>query len=441
MRISRIPAYLLGRRQAILNLAADRSALGVAALLVLSAAIARNYDRVSLLDEPWRLLGPFVASVAISGPLFLTIYFFARCKGMHGPGIGRAYLSFLTLYWMTAPLAWLYGIPYERFCSREGAVVANLLTLALVSTWRVALLTRVVSVVFDLRVNAALPLVMLVADTAALTALHLVPLPVINMMGGIPEQQDIACAALLVSAACWVTLPIWAVLAWADARSSHIHPEWRVPVTPDQPGTSHASFTFAALVLAAWATFLPFTQPEQRLAHQVEQVYRTAGPTAALTLVSARNRADFPPDWQPPPTRFSGHPPTSEFLDTLEALADHPHPDWLGDVYTQRFRDRVRYDTFQWPAELLTDHAVRLAAILSRLREGREMARALQDDPYLPHFTIRLGREPELITKEERTALDTLRRLGEPSITPKTHDRLTVDPAESNASSAQEHAN
>ncbi len=417
MRIATIPAYLLGRRQAILDLAADRSALGVAALLVLSAALARNYDRVSLLDEPWRLLGPFVASLAISGPLFLTIYVFARRKGMEGPGFARGYLSFLALYWMTAPLAWLYGIPYERFCSREGAVVANLLTLALVSAWRVALVTRVVSVVFDLRVNTALPLVMLVADIAALAALHLVPLPIINMMGGVPEQNDIACAALLVSAVCWVTLPIWAVLAWADARSSHIHPEWRVTVTPDQPGTSRASVTFAALVLAAWAAFLPFTQPEQRLARRVEQLYRTAGPAAALALISAHSRTDFPPDWQPPPTRFSGHPPTSEFLDTLEALADHPHSDWLGDIYTKRFRDRVRYDTFQWPAELLSEHAVRLAAILSRLREGREMARALQDDPYFPHFTTRLEREPELMTKEERTALETLRRLGQPSNT------------------------
>ena len=37
---------------------------------------------------------------------------------MNGPGICRAYLSFLAVYWMTAPLAWLYGVPYEQFLSR-----------------------------------------------------------------------------------------------------------------------------------------------------------------------------------------------------------------------------------------------------------------------------------------------------------------------------------
>jgi hypothetical protein len=146
MRVATIFAYLVGRRQAILEVAADRRTLGVGALLVLSAGLARNYDRASLLHEPWRLLGPFAASLAVSGPLFLSVYGPARWKGMESPGIGRAYRSFLALYWMTAPLAWLYGIPHERFLSVTAATDANLATLALVSVWRVALMIRVVSV-------------------------------------------------------------------------------------------------------------------------------------------------------------------------------------------------------------------------------------------------------------------------------------------------------
>src|SRR5262249_14445472 len=161
----------------------------------------------SLLHEPWRLLGPFVASLAVSGPLFLSVYGLARWKAMESPGIGRAYCSFLALYWMTAPLAWLYGIPYERFLSTTAPTDANLGTLALVSVWRVVLMIRVVSVVFDLRVRTAIPLVMLVADAAALAALHLAPLPVIHVMGGIsPEQSEIAWAALLVTGLGWLTL-------------------------------------------------------------------------------------------------------------------------------------------------------------------------------------------------------------------------------------------
>jgi hypothetical protein len=420
MRVTAIPAYLVGNRRAILEIASDRGALGVAALLVFSAALARNYDRASLLHEPWRLLGPFVASLAISGPLFLTVYLFARGKGMESPGIGRAYLSFLTLYWMTAPMAWLYGIPYERWSSPLEAIEANLWTLALVSVWRVALMTRVVSVVFDLRVRAALPLVMLVADIAALTALYLVPLPVINVMGGIPEQQAVAFPAFLATVLCWVTLPLWVLMAGVAASSSRNRPEWQVPATPEQPGSRRGALAGAVAVLAAWAALLPFTQPEQRLARRVEQVYRSDGPAAALALMSAHKRTDFPPDWQPPPRRFPGDPPTSEVLDTLEALADHPHADWLGEIYARRFRDRVHYDPYQWPDELLDQHAARLAAILGRLREGPEMARSLRE-PY-PHIKQRLDPEPDhgAISKDQRTALETLLRLAKPNKSPST---------------------
>lgn len=417
MRLTAIPAYLVGQRWAILEIASDRRALGISAMLVLSAALARNYDRASLLHEPWRLLGPFAASLAISGVLFLTVYLFARAKGMGSPGIGRAYLTFLALYWMMAPMAWLYGIPYERFYSPLQAIDANLWTLALVSVWRVALMTRVVSVLFDLRVRAAMPLVMLVADVAALAALYLVPLPVINLMGGIPEQQEIAVTAFLVAALCVLTLPIWVVTAGVAAYSWRNQPAWRALTATDRSSGSRGALAFATLALVFWAAWLPLTQPEQRLARWVDRVYRDQGAAAAIATMSAHRRADFPPDWQPPPRRFPGDPPTSEVLDTLEALADHPHADWVGEMYVQRFRARVEYD-YQWPDELLDQNAVRLASILVRLREGPEIARSLQH-PYA-QLDPRLNRAPgaPALPKEQRDALETLLRLAGPGRMP-----------------------
>jgi hypothetical protein len=424
MRLATLFEYMIGRRRAILEVAADRRALGVGAVLVASAALARNYDQVSLLHEPWRLLGAFGASLAISGPLFLTIYAFARWKGMRGTGIGRAYLSFLTLYWMMAPMAWLYGIPYERFLSPTEAALANLRTLGLVSAWRVALMIRVVSVVFGLRVRVALSLVMLVVCTAALTALYLVPLPVVQIMGGIsPEQSVIASAALQVTLLCWLTLPIWIVLAGVAMRSSLNRPEWKVPSMSERSSSVLGALAFATLALAAWATLLPYTQPQQGLARRVERAYRNAGPVAALNLISAHPRADFPPGWQPPPKRFPGDPPTREFLDTLDALAAHPHPDWLRHLYSRRFQDRVHYDSYGWPNELLNEHAVRLADILTRLPEGPEMARAL-------HGLIEswLGPYREL-TEVQRAALETLLRLSEQGQSKSPRDPTASDPA------------
>ena len=60
-------------------------------------------------------------------------------------------------------------------------------------------MVRVVSVVFNLPGAAAFPLVMLVADIAALAALHFVPVPVVSLMGGISSEN----LAIATSAATW----------------------------------------------------------------------------------------------------------------------------------------------------------------------------------------------------------------------------------------------
>jgi hypothetical protein len=417
MQISTIFAYLGGSRRAILELASESKALSVGALFVLSAALARNYDRASLLHEPWRLLGPFVASLAVSGALFVTIYGLARSKGMEGPGIARGYATFLTLYWMTAPLGWLYGIPYERFLSPLAATEANLWTLGLVSLWRVALMIRVVSVVFGISVPAAMPLVMLVADVAALAAVYLVPLPVISLMGGIsPEQSALALTALLVRVVCWLSLPVWIVLAAAVVFSSRVHPEWSVVSTTGPSNRALGTLTIAGLTIVAWAAALPFTQPEQILAHRVDKIYRSGGRSAALALLSAHERREFPPDWQPPPRRFPGEPTTIEVLDMLEAVTERPYPDWLVDLYTRRFLERLSYDQYEWPEELLTEHVVRLAALLTRLPRGPEIAREL-DKPF-PRVESILDSDWPLpgheayLSADERAALETILRLA-----------------------------
>ena len=54
--------------------------------------------------------------------------------------------SFLALFWMTAPVAWLYAIPVERFLSSYQAAQANLTLLGVVSIWRVLLMARIISV-------------------------------------------------------------------------------------------------------------------------------------------------------------------------------------------------------------------------------------------------------------------------------------------------------
>ncbi len=146
MTIGTVLRYLIGNRTAIMDIANCPSALGVGLLLVLSAGFAREYDGEDLRAEPWHLLIPVAASLVTSFILFLLTFMKVLAQDSPPPRFFKAYGAFLALYWMTAPLAWLYAIPYERFLPDPQAVKANLWTLALVAAWRVVLMIRVVSV-------------------------------------------------------------------------------------------------------------------------------------------------------------------------------------------------------------------------------------------------------------------------------------------------------
>src|SRR5205823_5833984 len=118
MKFATLFKYLIGKRSAIEEIASNRSSLTIGFLFCVSAALARHYDGKYFWREPWFLLAPAGASILISAILFLAIYLDTSLKARQIlPNIWSCYLSFLGLYWMTAPLAWLYGIPYERFFS------------------------------------------------------------------------------------------------------------------------------------------------------------------------------------------------------------------------------------------------------------------------------------------------------------------------------------
>ena len=56
---------------------------------------------------------PPAASLVVSFLLFGVLLAVAARRALSG--FGRRYLSFLGVFWMTAPLAWIYAIPFERF--------------------------------------------------------------------------------------------------------------------------------------------------------------------------------------------------------------------------------------------------------------------------------------------------------------------------------------
>src|SRR5690606_29398394 len=125
--------YLLGRGTAIRELAENRATIWVGIILVLLTSIIRNYDQTFILEKPffW-LFGALLFSLVSGTWLYLIVYTgFVRSAAADADGVkpefwGR-WRTFMGLFWMTAPVAWLYAIPVERFFDSLTAAKANLL--------------------------------------------------------------------------------------------------------------------------------------------------------------------------------------------------------------------------------------------------------------------------------------------------------------------------
>jgi len=250
--VGTLAAFLVGRREAILKIASTPSVLGVGAMLVLSAGLARNYDKPALWREPWRLLGPYGASLATSGLLFVLIFGIAWFRRMIGPGALRSYRAFLTVYWATAPLAWLYGIPFEKMLSPLKATEANLWMLGLVSIWRVALMARVVSVMIGVRAFLVFVVMMIVVDAVVWSAIVYSPVPLIQVMSGVedPKAMLISNAAISVLMLSTISFPVWLILGVLCAYVWR--PVWSVP-DPRPARKAWPLYLFAACSITVWA--------------------------------------------------------------------------------------------------------------------------------------------------------------------------------------------
>lgn len=371
--------FLLGDRRAILAVAATRGAWLVGLLLVLSAGLAREYDHEDLLHEPWHALLPLGASLATATLLYGLIRLVSwRRSGTGWPGRGGP--AFLGLYWATAPLAWLYAIPVERFLPVESAVAANLGLLGLVSAWRVLLMARVVAVVWRCHPWAAFLIVGFFAWGVAMAVLFLTPLPILSIMGGIelaPAEALLASTTFLAALALLFSTPLW--LAGAVA----ILLERRRPGGPWTPDPAFASnalgverrlWGFAVGAVVVGLAVLPLTQGEQIRRHAAEQALRRRNVAGAIRLMAAHARDDFPPHWDPPPRPSLGER-SPRLTDVFEAIAAVDPPPWVREVFLAKAENTERLAWNGGALGLLEDDELaRYVAVLERLPEGKRLA-------------------------------------------------------------------
>jgi hypothetical protein len=403
MGIDSLIGYLIGSRSALLTLAEHPRTWLIGLVFVLSAGFAREYDGEDLLHEPWHLLLPLGASLVSSLVLFCVLYVPSRMAGAAVPSFIAAYRAFLGLFWMTAPLAWLYAVPYERFLDPISAAYANVYTLAFVSACRVALMVRVGVVLFGLSPWAAFFRVVAYADSAALVAIHFLPFPIIEVMGGVRvSEADMPVRSAAQFVACWggCSLIFWWLLAIVAGNRSTWALPWRQDANPaDSDGVAairhvaHVSWPLRILAfasLAVWIPILPFTQPEQQIRWRVETAFREGRFRDALNEMSAQERDDFPPQWEPPP-RFLKGDRSAMVLDIWkEILSNEPAP-WVRQHYLDRFKEFVEIHAYERDDE-------KVANLLNQMPESKTLLREWAANPRMQSYLERLDTylRPEL---------------------------------------------
>lgn len=350
MTISDVLLFLAGDADAIRRVLTAPDAIIVAALFVASAALARNHDTRSILHRPLVLAMPFVASLGLAVLLFALIELRLTLSGAPGPPLVAGFRSFLAAYWMTAPLAWLYGLPFERILNPLSAIRARLATLGVVATWRVLLMGRVLTLLLDGAAVQAYALVIgfgaIVVIGAAIkfnwnspykrSAPH-----VIFTMAGIrrPTLDAVALQRRVVGYSAVVALlgaPFFVIaslsvpcsaLTWSSLREAH-------------PGVAIGAGSADWMALAAitfWSLCALFNQPRHYRAAEVDRLLRVGRIDEAFDRMTNKPREAFPPNWVPEPREHFHEPPT------LVAIAVVLHqrsdrPTWAGEHFAREFR-------------------------------------------------------------------------------------------------------
>lgn len=372
MRPTDLLLYLFGNRGAIERIAATRHAWIIGAILVLTAGIARNYDHLNLLREPEWFIGPFAASLVSVGFIFLWMSgpLKLHMVGSYWKQLG----TFLVLAWLTAPCAWIYGIPVESMTDIVTATKWNIAFLGIVAFWRVAIIVRAVSVLTDVSWLRALPLVLAPAALEAMIGSVHQRLSLVGIMGGIrlPPHTE-----LLVHAANFTNMvSFWLCIAMFIA-AFFVKGIAQKPLFRPASIASRAMLPAAIIMFIAWGAIAIPLQPQISNKYRLQSLLRDDDFAGAIAYASGKTRQDFPCHHYLPPKPSQRFP--FELLNQLPSDA----PAWLRDEWVNGSIESLKMSEFhqrdQW-REVARRYPEIPLAIARHAEELRSRSKSLSDD-------------------------------------------------------------
>ena len=344
IRVGTLARFLIGERNAILKVAHSEPALWLGLAFVICAGLFREYDQEDLLHEPWHVGIPLLVSTVLSALLLLVLKILIPVRKCSLPAVVES-RRLLTCVWMCAPMAILYAIPVESVSSPLGAAQWNTLFLGVVSAWRVILITRVVSVLYEVSVVRVVFPVMLLSSTSVIVAMMVIPLPLLQIMGGIQltdaEQfvNQVRGNVIVWSVLSW---PVWFVgtlVAGAKTRQrrfdSNVANVSEHPPPPSAPLARSMWSVVAVMALGiGWGCWR--AQPAQQRRFRFASIIRTGDLETAIDYVSDFLESDFPPHWEPPP-RISYREQQPDVFDMIRAATlNESVPAWVLDRYGEK---------------------------------------------------------------------------------------------------------
>jgi hypothetical protein len=269
--IGRMFHFLLGSRPAILAFASHRDTFWLGLVLVISAGFVREYHRVDWQQNPWLIALPLITTVSLSLVLFPLVVIVARMRGAADGHYWERFRVFLGLFWMTAPLAWIFIVPLERLMSVDDAAIIKLWFLGMVSLWRIFLVTRILSTLFVPRASEMIYtgtffILMLVLDSLLLCRFR-GDRPVL-MVGNAAEAPAVeflivhTMAVIIVVGV--ITWPIWLVGTLMVALGEGSRWSWTVKAAQPSGRLTVGVKLLATLSLLIWVVLFPITQPSRQ---------------------------------------------------------------------------------------------------------------------------------------------------------------------------------
>lgn|GEM_PF-4176017 len=290
MKPQTIALYLIGNRKAIEEVAKDRSSLFIGLFFVLICGVAREYDQESFRHAPLFFLLPLL----LSAPLAFFHYLAVRGGFLEKNKSNLA--SYYSLFWMTAPLAFIYAIPVEEFASGIVAIKFNMGLLAIVALWRILLFSRVLSVLLDQSMFKFLLFMIWGGAVIGRIASFFFDMSIVNIMGGTVHSQELAFKASAASVVSAVLTGICILLLF-PAIAYHRRKDERRSFPPREFKSSMPWKTMLITVVTA-AALMAWKQPVMHRSGQAHMLL-TYSTQRGLDYLSQYEPEDFPKTWPP----------------------------------------------------------------------------------------------------------------------------------------------